>query len=200
MHHIKQCGTTRRSCIKLMAATAGGSVVGIGGALSLSKLGRIPDGEWLVLNQVEVNTLGALVDQIIPADDYPGALDAGALNFIDRQLDGPYNYLLESYQSGVHHLNLLSLELHKTPFHGLEWNTRTRLLELVEAGQVPEHLWNPASARSFFNMVLDHTRQSYYGSPRHGGNQNYASYRMMGIEYPHFTGRNRHPCIAEAHH
>ena len=34
--------------------------------------------------------------------------------------------------------------------------------------------------------------QSFYGSPRHGGNPDYASYPMLGLEYPHVDGQNRY--------
>ena len=34
--------------------------------------------------------------------------------------------------------------------------------------------------------------QGFYGSPRHGGNRNYASYRMLGLEYPPVLGQNRY--------
>jgi len=34
--------------------------------------------------------------------------------------------------------------------------------------------------------------QGFYGSPRHGGNRNYASYKMMGLEYPRLIGQNRY--------
>ena len=30
-------------------------------------------------------------------------------------------------------------------------------------------------------MVLDHTLQGYLGSPRHGGNKDYSSWRMLGV-------------------
>jgi gluconate 2-dehydrogenase gamma chain len=33
--------------------------------------------------------------------------------------------------------------------------------------------------------------QGFYGSPRHGGNRDYLSYRMLGIDYPQVIGRNR---------
>jgi len=45
---------------------------------------------WRCLSEDEARTLEALADRIIPADQDPGALWAGAVNFIDRQLVGPY--------------------------------------------------------------------------------------------------------------
>jgi gluconate 2-dehydrogenase gamma chain len=34
----------------------------------------------------------------------------------------------------------------------------------------------------FFEMLVDHTMQGFYGSPEHGGNLDEASWKMMGIE------------------
>jgi gluconate 2-dehydrogenase gamma chain len=31
----------------------------------------------------------------------------------------------------------------------------------------------------------------FYGSPRHGGNKDYISYRMLGLDYPLIIGRNK---------
>ena len=38
------------------------------------------------------------------------------------------------------------------------------------------------SAAAFFQMVVDHTMQGFYGSPKHGGNRGEASWKMLGIE------------------
>ena len=38
--------------------------------------------------------------------------------------------------------------------------------------------------------------QGFYGSPRHGGNRNYVSYKMLGLEYPRVIGQNRYPVTA----
>ncbi len=38
----------------------------------------------------EAKLLEAIVDQIVPVDNWPGAKDAGVAVFIDKQLTGPY--------------------------------------------------------------------------------------------------------------
>jgi gluconate 2-dehydrogenase gamma chain len=37
--------------------------------------------------------------------------------------------------------------------------------------------------------VCDHCMQGYYGSPRHGGNRDFASWKMLGLPYPQVVGR-----------
>jgi gluconate 2-dehydrogenase gamma chain len=44
-------------------------------------------------------------------------------------------------------------------------------------------------ARPFFEMVLAHTMQGFYGSPRHGGNRDYASWRMLRVPASPVRGR-----------
>jgi gluconate 2-dehydrogenase gamma chain len=44
---------------------------------------------------------------------------------------------------------------------------------------------NPA----FFELVRKHTLEGYYGSPRHGGNRDAVSWRMLGVSEPPIRGR-----------
>ena len=38
--------------------------------------------------------------------------------------------------------------------------------------------------RTFFDLILNHTRQGFYGDPRHGGNKGMASWKMLGLRPP----------------
>jgi len=42
---------------------------------------------------------------------------------------------------------------------------------------------------AFFNLVRQHTLEGYYGSPRHGGNRDAVSWRMLGLDEPPLRGR-----------
>ena len=41
----------------------------------------------------------------------------------------------------------------------------------------------------FFNLVRSHTLEGYYGAPRHGGNRDAVSWRMLGMDEPPLRGR-----------
>jgi gluconate 2-dehydrogenase gamma chain len=41
----------------------------------------------------------------------------------------------------------------------------------------------------FFRLVRNHTLEGYYGSPRHGGNRDAVSWRMLGMAEPPLRGR-----------
>jgi len=169
--------------------------VSLGGALLLSSCGKQVHGHYRALTDAEALTVIALCEQIVPADDFPGATDAGVIHFIDRQLGerGFYSKELVHYQKGIAALNAGCMKLHGARFEELEFNTQYKLLKKVAMGKLGDKkAWKVADQKKFFKTVLTHTMQGFYGSPRHGGNKNYVSYTMMGIEYPLAIGQNRY--------
>ena len=44
-------------------------------------------------------------------------------------------------------------------------------------------------AKPFFDLVVAHTMQGFYGDPRHGGNRDAASWKMLGLPFPPVRGR-----------
>jgi len=168
--------------------------VSLAGAVLFCSCGRQMRGNYRTLTDADAGTVIALCEQIIPADEYPGATDAGVIYFIDRQLGerGFYSNLLSDYKKGIAALNAVCLKLHKARFEELDFNTQKKLLGKVERGKLDDGTWKAADQKKFFKMILTHAMQGFYGSPRHGGNKNYVSYTMMGIEYPLVIGQNRY--------
>lgn len=140
----------------------------------------------------EVSNLEALCEQLIPTDEYPGAIDAGVINFIDRLLYTRFPEKKRIYQNGLNQLSVYSKQMHSTDFYQLETETQFETVKLLEKGQLAATDWQAASQSEFFETVLRHTMQGFYGSPRHGGNRNYVSYRMMKLDYPLLIGQNRY--------
>jgi len=175
-----------------MAVAAGGVAAGVGAAKGVGRLGAAPEGPWRVLSPEEAALADAVCEQIIPADRDPGAHEAGVVCFIDRQLDGPYKRFADNYHKGLRCVEQTSQALFGKAFGALSWPDQTRLLQALESGKVPKDIWGTPSSRDFFSMIRDHTMQGFYGSPRHGGNKGYASYKMLGLEYPRVIGQNRY--------
>jgi len=148
--------------------------------------------EYRVFTSSEADTLIALCEQIIPADQDPGATDAGVIHFIDRLLHQRFPELLPVYQQGLKGLESSAQELYHTSFASLPVKRQIELMKKMEADQLPEIYWQDQKASSFFNQVIRNTMQGFYGSPRHGGNKNYASYRMLKLDYPLVVGQNRY--------
>ncbi len=65
-------------------------------------------------------------------------------------------------------------------------------LELLEKNDPSLNSWEEINPAAFFRMVIAHTMQGFYGAPRHGGNKNYVSYKMLGVDYPLVIGQNRY--------
>jgi len=150
------------------------------------------DSPWRFFNEKEARIVIAFSEQFIPADEDPGATDAGVINFIDKQLIGPYRRFQADYHKGLEAIENTAIAKFEKSFHELEWNDQTHFMEEMESGKLPEEYWQEVNQRSFFGMLLDHTMQGFYGSPRHGGNKNYVSYKMMRLDYPHVLGQNRY--------
>jgi len=144
---------------------------------------------WRCLREEDARTLEAICDRIIPADQDPGAAWAGAVTFIDRQLLGPYRRFRKTYQWGLAGTNTTSLATFGKAFLALTLEQRDKVLQTMDKGQARGECWKQVSAKSFFDLVVSHTMQGFYGDPRHGGNRDRASWKMLRLPYPHVRGR-----------
>ncbi|HWB99058.1 MAG TPA: gluconate 2-dehydrogenase subunit 3 family protein [Bryobacteraceae bacterium] len=144
---------------------------------------------WRFLTLTEATTLEAVCDRIIPPDEDPGAGQAGAVNFIDRQLMGFYKPLRASYRTGLAGIDQASRGLFGARFVELPGDRQIAVLQAMEQDRAPGEAWKELPAKTFFNLLLAHTMQSFYGDPRHGGNREAASWRMLGIPNPPIRGR-----------
>jgi len=148
-----------------------------------------PGNPWRSLNVDEARTLEAICERIIPADQDPGAAWAGVVVFIDRQLVGPYRKLRKTYQLGLAGTNGTSLGRFGKPFAELTPQQQDAVLETLDKGQARGEGWKQVSAKAFFDLVVSHTKQGFYGDPRHGGNRERASWKMLRLPYPPVRGR-----------
>lgn len=175
----------------LKASAVLGSALGVGGTLVFS-LGCKTRGPWRSFSESEARLLEALCEQIIPGDQDPGAREAGVLYFIDRQLQGPYRRFLEAYHHGLGALQQTSRTLYGRDFLQLTWEEQNTFLHSLEEGRIPAAAWTLEPAAVFFARVVDHAMQGFYGSPRHGGNRRFVSWRMLKLDQPPILGQNRY--------
>jgi gluconate 2-dehydrogenase gamma chain len=167
------------------------SILGAGSICLLPGCAR-RTSKWRFFTDPEALVMDAIAEQIIPTDDWPGGRDSGVTNFIDKQLTGPYTRFQDAYRRGIGALQESCRMKFGKEFEKLDWNEQTSLLETLEAGKMNEVQWNKGFDREFFNLVRDHSMQSYYGNPRHGGNKNNISYKMLKIDAPLIIGQNRY--------
>jgi len=169
------------------------SATGLGGILLLNlPFSKSVKSKWRFFTEEEATLLDALVEQIIPTDESMGARDAGATNFIDKQLMGPYTRFQEIYRKGLSLIQKTSKAQYQKRFEELAWDKQTKFLESMEAGKLNDSNWEKGFDKEFFELIRSHTMQSFYGSPRHGGNKNNVSYKMLKLDYPIIIGQNRY--------
>lgn len=150
------------------------------------------DSVWRFFSESEAKTIIAFAEQIIPQDQDAGATDANIINFIDKQLVGPYTRFQLEYRKGIFAIQNSAQKLYSKAFYELESVIQTDFMVKMEKGELPNELWKDSNQKNLFRLILDHTMQGFYGSPRHGGNKNYVSYKMMKLDYPHVMGQNRY--------
>lgn len=147
---------------------------------------------YRVFTREEADCLTAVCEQIIPADIDPGATDANVIGFIDKQTHVRFPDDLKIYQQGIISLQAFCQSEYGKLFEKLDRTIQERILKMVEQNKLPEEYWGKIEQSVFFKLVLNRTMQGFYGSPRHGGNKNYASYRMLKLDYPLLIGQNRY--------
>lgn len=108
---------------------------------------------------------------------------------MDRQLCGPYRRLRDSYRAGIAGIEKSSRLLYGSDFAVLPQDKQVELLTKMEQGKAPQEAWQKISSTEFFGLLVDHTMQGFYGDPRHGGNRDRASWKMVGLSYPMIRGR-----------
>ena len=138
---------------------------------------------WRFFTNDEVRTVEALCSQIVPEDQDPGAVAAGVVHFIDIQLKGFYKPLQKTYRTGIAQIDGESLQFSGKKFADLPGQDQLTLLRRIE---------NNAELKPFFDLVVAHTMQGFYGDPRHGGNRDRMSWKMLKLPYPPLRGRLRY--------
>lgn len=121
--------------------------------------------------------VAAIVEQIVPADEYPGAKEAGVVEFIDGILAGPFGkFYKERYERGLRTVDELTQARFASNFASLTSDQQVSILKALESDNGIN-----STGREFFGLIVQHTFEGYYGDPEHGGNRGGASWRMIGF-------------------
>ncbi len=163
----------RRTLLGLSLSAAAGSTI------SCAR-GR-PGNPWRFFTPGEAGIVEAACAQIIPADRDPGAKEAGVVNYIDLQLSTRFKRHQAAYRTGVAGIDAASRSQFGKPFVELTSGQQVEVMNAIEE-----------NSRAFFELLLNHTRQGFYGDPRHGGNRGMASWKMVRLPYPQVRGRQHY--------
>jgi gluconate 2-dehydrogenase gamma chain len=132
----------------------------VGGAVNLA-----------VFTDAQAAELEAMVSQIIPSDETPGAREAGVVYFIDRSVATFASASRERYLQGFEELQKKTLEMFpgSSKFSALNPAQQIQLLTDIET-------------TPFFKTVRDHTVIGMFASPQHGGNYRKAGWKLIGFD------------------
>jgi gluconate 2-dehydrogenase gamma chain len=183
-------GITRRDLLKTAGAAGaaalipGGATAQPASAPATPPVVAPPAGPLMNLTASETEILAAMVDRLIPSDDVgPGALEAGAVRFIDRALSEAESDSVDAYRAGLAALDRYARYSRGAPFVELSDVDKDSLLIDVQLGSATgAGVGFEGSSAAFFNMVKGHTWQGTFGDPAYGGNVNFIGWDILG--YP----------------
>jgi len=114
------------------------------------------------------------------------------VKFLERQLMGFLRVHQQSYRDGIAGVDESSIALHGKKFVDLPAYQQDAVLSAMEKNKAPGEIWTRLPARQFFDLVVTHTMQGYYGDPRHGGNREAVSWKMLGVPLSPVRGRAKY--------
>jgi len=112
----------------------------------------------------------AFSGRVIPTDDTPGAIEAGAVHFADRALGSFLERMLPPVRDGLALLDAWSSE-EGAPFAELDPDTQDRLVARLEA-----------DAGDAFFVMRSVVVIGFVGDPSYGGNDGRVGWRHLGFE------------------
>jgi len=124
-----------------------------------------------ILDSDTAAEIEALVSQIIPSTNGPGAREAGAVYFIDRALSTFDADEREAYRTGLSSLQEQRRRLFpaSTTIAGLSAAQQTELLRTIENSD-------------FFELLRTHTLLGFLGDPSYGGNRDHIGWKFIGFD------------------
>jgi Gluconate 2-dehydrogenase subunit 3 len=125
----------------------------------------------------EERTLAAIADRIFPATDTPGAVEAGAVDYILLALRGPYASQLPLYRTGLRAINRRAREKFGSRLTSLSDDQKNVILLEFEAGSAPG--WKKAA--EFFETLRYHVLEGVFCEPQYGGNKNMVGWRLVSF-------------------
>lgn len=129
-------------------------------------------------SQMEI--LQAVVDRVIPPDEWPGGWEAGVGNYLMWQFRGDLKSTLPLYRQALDALETEAQTRAGQSFATLTPDAQDNLLRQVEQGQV-QTAW-PLDPAAWFQMLCQHCAEGFYSDPGNSGNRGNIAWQMIGFE------------------
>jgi gluconate 2-dehydrogenase gamma chain len=160
--------------------------------------------DYQFLTAEEAKFIEAAVARLIPADDLgPGAKEAGAALFIDRQLFGVFGAATNWYMQGPwadgqesqgYQSRMTPAELYRGAIKAVDVHCRKTFggndfaaLSVEEQDQVlaglekSEVKLDMVKAKTFFELLLQNTIEGFFSDPIYGGNRHMVGWKLIGF-------------------
>lgn len=176
--------STRRDFLKSGGSVVGASLLALNTPLFLAacqtaQTNLISKADYVNISTEDALELSAVVDQIIPPDETPGATDTGVVYFIDAALGGFMAGSSDSLQQGLQDLaGKAQLKVSQATgsrngrFSGLPFDQQTQILKGVE--DTP-----------FFETLYFLTMMGMFCLPKYAGNKDNIGWDLLGFDHQH---------------
>lgn len=145
----------------------------------------------------EADLLEALAGRIWPGDARdPGAIEAGAVYYVDRALVGAYAAYQQAYRVVLHDIRERAHHRFRESIRDLDAGQLDMVLAELETldqsddpvtflpGRTLELGLGPASS---FDMIRTHVLEGVFSDPIHGGNRDFAGWRAVNYPGAHYV-------------
>ena len=135
-------------------------------------------GERLkALSARQARFIDSIAGRILPTTDTPGAVEAGAVFYIDGALASPYPHLLSRYARGLRALDKHGKRQFGAAFEKLSPEQQDSVLSDLEAGKIVEL----RDGEAFFELLRTHVLEGVFGEPSYGGNRDMIGWKLVGF-------------------
>ncbi|NOR20001.1 MAG: hypothetical protein GQ538_07945 [Xanthomonadales bacterium] len=171
--------TSRRNFLKSSGSVMGTSWLALNTPLILAACQTAQtmsdeQASYVNISAEEALELGAIVDQIIPPDETPGATDIGVVYFIDAALGGFMSASAPSLRQGLNRLagEAKSVGNQDSRFSDLTFDQQTAVLKGIEDTK-------------FFKTVRKLTMMGMFCLPKYSGNRDEIGWDLLGFDHQH---------------
>jgi hypothetical protein len=130
------------------------------------------------LTRRQTATLRATADRIIPPDEWSGAAEAGAADFIMGLLSADLASEQETYLAGLNGIDDEAHARYARSFAELSPAEQDAILTSMEENRV-KATWL-VSPQMFFQRLVENVLEGFYADPENGGNRDAISWKMIG--------------------
>lgn len=130
-----------------------------------------------VLTADQSKILAAIADRIFPRTETAGAVEIGAVHYIEVALAGDYAALAPLYRQGLRAIERCAKAKFLRGFCLLSEAQKDQVLVDFETGAVPG--FKPAA--DFFETVRCHVLEGVFCEPQYGGNRDMIGWRLVNF-------------------